>query len=51
LQSSVPDVLVHQIDLSEVTDGNHLADRRPELYGVLSDLSHPSRQMPYEPLK
>lgn len=51
LQSSVPDVLVHQIDLSEVTDGNHLADRRPELYGILSDLSHPSRQMPYEPLK
>jgi len=51
LQSSVPDVLVHQIDLSEVTDGNHLADRRPELYGILSDLSHPSRQIPYEPLK
>ena len=51
LQSSVPDVLVHQIDLSVVTDGNHLADRRPELYGILSDLSHPSRQMPYEPLR
>lgn len=51
LQSSVPDVLMHQIELSEVTDGNHLADRRPELYGILSDLSHPSRQPPYEPPK
>jgi len=49
LQSNVPDVLVHQIDLSEAKDDNHLADRRPELYGVLSDMSHPSRQSPYEP--
>ena len=49
LQSSAPDVLVHQIDMSEVTDGNHLADRRPELYGILSDVSHPSRQSPYKP--
>ena len=49
LQSNVPDVLVHQVDLSEVTDDNHLATRRPELYGILSDVSHPSRQAPYEP--
>jgi predicted amidohydrolase len=49
LQSNVPDVLVHQIDLSEAKDDNHLADRRPELYGVLSDVSHPSRQPPYKP--
>ncbi len=48
LQSNVPDVLIHEIDLSEVTDGNHLADRRPELYGILSDADHPSRQKPYE---
>ena len=50
LQSNIPDVLVHRVDLSEVTDGNHLANRRPELYGILSDVSHPSRQPPYEPL-
>ena len=49
LQSNVPDVLVHEIDLSTVTGGNHLADRRPELYGILSDETHPSRQAPYEP--
>jgi predicted amidohydrolase len=49
LQSNVPDVLVHQVDLSEVTDDNHLADRRPELYEMLSDVSHPSRQTPYRP--
>jgi len=35
LQSNVPDVLIHQIDLSKVKDDNHLADRRPELYGVI----------------
>ncbi len=49
LQSNVPDVLIHEIDLSEVTDGNHLADRRPELYDILSDVSHPSRQKTYKP--
>ena len=49
LQSNVPDVLVHEIDLETVTGGNHLADRRPELYGILSDESHPSRQAPFEP--
>ncbi|MBN1580705.1 MAG: carbon-nitrogen hydrolase family protein [Anaerolineae bacterium] len=35
LQSNVPDVLVHEVDLAQVTDDNHLADRRPELYGAL----------------
>lgn len=49
LQSSVPDVLVHEIYLSEARDDDHLANRRPELYGVLSDVSHPSRQAPYDP--
>ncbi|MBD3181369.1 hypothetical protein GF312_03690 [Candidatus Poribacteria bacterium] len=49
LQSNIPDVLVHQIDLLEVTDGNHLADRRPELYSVISDVDHPSRQAEYKP--
>ena len=49
LQSNVPDVLVHRINLDQVTDDNHLANRRPELYGILSDASHPSRQKPYEP--
>ncbi len=49
LQSNVPDVLVHEIDLETVTGGNHLADRRPELYGILSDGTHPSRQVPFEP--
>ncbi len=51
LQSSAPDVLIHEIDLSAATDDNHLANRRPELYGILSDESHPSRQKPYEPPK
>lgn len=49
LQSSVPDVLIHEIDLATATGGNHLEDRRPELYGVLSDATHPSRQVPFEP--
>lgn len=47
LESNRPDVLVHEVDLSEVDDGNHLAHRRPELYGVLADAGHPSRQEPY----
>ena len=49
LQSNVPDVLVHAIDLNEVRDDNHLLDRRPDLYGVLADPSHPSRQEEYTP--
>ena len=49
LQSNRPDVLVHEMDLTEVHDGNHLANRRPELYGVLADVDHPSRQEVYEP--
>lgn len=38
LQSNVPEVLVHDVDLSQVTDDNHLADRRPELYQVLTEV-------------
>lgn len=49
LQSNVPDVLVHSVDLKEVSDGNHLSDRRPELYGILSDVNHPSRQPDFSP--
>lgn len=49
LQSNVDDVLVHDIDLAAVSDGNHLADRRPGLYGILSDETHPSRQDPFNP--
>ena len=49
LQSNVPDMLVHEIDLSEAGDGNHLANRRPELYGAIVDPAHPSSQAPYVP--
>ena len=49
LQSNVPDVLVHEIDLNEVTETSHLQDRRPELYGIIADPNHPSRQKPYTP--
>ena len=49
LQSNVPDVLVHEIDLNEVTEKGHLRDRRPELYGVIADRDHPSSQEPYKP--
>jgi predicted amidohydrolase len=49
LQSSVPDVLVHEVDLARVTETGHLQDRRPELYGILSDTGHPSRQKAYTP--
>lgn len=36
LQSNVPDVLVHDVDLDELTT-NMLRDRRPDLYGALAD--------------
>lgn len=49
LQSNVPDALIHEIDLDEVTETPHLQDRRPELYGVIADPDHPSRQRPYDP--
>ncbi len=49
LQSNVPDVLIHEIDLDEVTETAHLQDRRPELYGTIADPNHPSRQKPYTP--
>ncbi len=51
LESNRPDVLVHEVDLSEVTEENHLANRRPELYGILADEAHPSRQAAYDPPK
>jgi len=37
LQSNLPDVLVHEVDLSKVTDDNHIADRRPDLYGIITE--------------
>ena len=51
LQSNLADVLVHEVDLEEVGDTNQLHDRRPELYQVLADTEHPSRQKPYQPAK
>ncbi|MDP6778542.1 MAG: carbon-nitrogen hydrolase family protein [Candidatus Latescibacteria bacterium] len=48
LDSNVHDVLVHEIDLAEVNDDNHLANRRPELYDVLTDSSHSSVQQAYD---
>ena len=51
LQSNTADVLVHEVDLSEVNDRNQLHDRRPELYQVLADTEHPSQQQPYPPAK
>jgi N-carbamoylputrescine amidase len=48
LQSNVPNVLIHEIDLNEVTETGHLKDRRPDLYGIIADSSHPSRQKPYD---
>ena len=44
LQSNFSDVLVHTVDLSEVSEENHLGHRRPELYGILSDARHRSAQ-------
>ena len=44
LQSNFSDVLVHTVDLSEVSEENHLEHRRPELYGILSDARHRSAQ-------
>lgn len=49
LQSNVTDVLVHTVDLAEANEKNHLADRRPELYGVIADQDHPSSQPPFDP--
>ena len=49
LQSNVPDMLVHEIDLNEAGDDNHLANRRPELYGIIADEGHSSRQADYDP--
>lgn len=38
LQSNFPDVLVHDINLDE-TKANMLRDRRPEIYGIISETS------------
>jgi len=48
LQSNVPDVLVHTVDLAEAS-GKHLEDRRPDLYGALADQTHRSAQKPFDP--
>ena len=48
LQSNVADVLVHTVDLSEVSDEKHLIDRRPDLYGILSDTTHSMSQKPFD---
>ena len=49
LQSNVTDVLIHEMDLAEVSDENQLSNRRPELYGVISEVDHWSRQLGYAP--
>ena len=48
LESNIPDVLIHNVDLEQVAVGKHLEDRRPEIYGILSDTRHWSRQDAYE---
>lgn len=48
LQSNVPDVLVHTLDLGEILDDRHLRDRRPDLYGILADTDHESAQPPFD---
>ncbi len=37
LQSNVPGMLVCDVDLSQVTDTNHIKDRRPELYKAITE--------------
>ncbi len=49
LASNQPGVLVHEVDLSQVTDDNHLANRRPGLYDILADKNHVSQQDEYVP--
>ncbi len=44
LQSSVPGVLVEDLDLQRAKEDNHLADRRPELYGALVERSAQSKK-------
>ena len=44
LQSNVPDVLIHEVDLKDASDENHLSDRRPELYGIMGKIDHWSQQ-------
>ncbi len=37
IDSEKPGLLVREIDLSRATDDNHLRDRRPELYGAITE--------------
>jgi predicted amidohydrolase len=37
LQSSVPGVLVHEVDLDRATTQRHVEDRRADLYGLLAE--------------
>jgi hypothetical protein len=37
LDGEAPGVLVYEIDLSEARDDNHIRDRRPELYRVITE--------------
>ena len=48
LESNEPDVLVHTIDLAQVHEGNHLENRRPDLYGPLTDTDHRSAQTRFD---
>jgi hypothetical protein len=47
LESNATDVLVHTIDLSLAHEGNHLENRRPDLYGPLADVDHRTAQKPF----
>jgi predicted amidohydrolase len=39
-ESDTPGVLVCDIDLADAKEDNHLRDRRPELYGVITEPTH-----------
>ena len=38
-KKSKPGVLITDVDLSQAKDDNHLLDRRPELYTVITDVN------------
>jgi len=42
-----PGVLVCEIDLAEAKDDNHIRDRRPELYGIITEPKAPQARWPY----
>ncbi len=48
LESNATDVLIHTIDLALVHEENHLENRRPDLYGPLTDTAHRSAQASFE---